>query len=211
MTDFSPYLTKVQSAKPSLLLVLNQGDQFVNCLKQAASFGIQKTIPLGGPQVELEAVEALPLEARVGFWGVEWYYNSPLCVGPAGSPGRQFVAEYKKRYGKTPSARSAFGYIAMDRMLLGDDQAKSTDAAKTCKALRERTLPVDLRGHGVLPQGRSPTDVADVDRRDSGQRDACATRTTSSTSSARQEPDKIEQTRRRKGESLHDHVPVLAE
>ncbi|MGA2395905.1 MAG: ABC transporter substrate-binding protein [Candidatus Lustribacter sp.] len=135
LTDFSPYLTKVQSAKPSLLIVLNQGDQFVNALKQAAAFGIQKTIPIGGPQVELEAVEALPPEARVGFWGVEWYYDSPLSVGAAGSAGRRFVAAYKKKYNKTPSARSAFGYIAMDRVLWSMAEAKSTDAVKTCKAL----------------------------------------------------------------------------
>lgn len=135
LTDFSPYLTKVQAAKPSLLIVLNQGDQFVNALKQIAAFGIQKTTPIGGPQVELEAVEALPPEARVGFWGVEWYYNSPLSVGPAGSAARRFVAAYKKRFGKTPSARSAFGYIAADRVLWSMATAKSTDAVKTCKAL----------------------------------------------------------------------------
>jgi branched-chain amino acid transport system substrate-binding protein len=135
LTDFSPYLTKVQAAKPSLLLVLNQGDQFVNALKQAASFGIPKSIAIGGPQVELEAVEALPKEARVGFWGVEWYYNSPLSVGPAGSAGHKFVAGYKKRFGKTPSARSAFGYIAMDRVLWSMAEAKSTDSVKACRAL----------------------------------------------------------------------------
>jgi branched-chain amino acid transport system substrate-binding protein len=140
-TDFSPYLSKVAGAKPSLLLVLVQGDQFVNCLKQASAFGLVKTVPLGGPQVELEAVEALPPEARVGFWGVEWYYNSPLCVGPAGSLGNQFVAEYKKKYSKTPSARSAFGYIAMDRMLWAMNAAKSTDALQVAKTLE--TTPFD--------------------------------------------------------------------
>ena len=135
LTDFSPVLTKVQAAKPSLLIVLNQGDQFVNALKQASAFGIAKSTPIGGPQCELEAVEALPVEARVGFWGVEWYYDSPLSVGPAGTPGRKFAADYKKRYGKTASARSAFGYISMDRVLWSMAEAKSTDALKTCRAL----------------------------------------------------------------------------
>jgi branched-chain amino acid transport system substrate-binding protein len=135
LTDFSPYLTKVQSAKPSLLIILNQGDQFVNALKQAAAFGIDKTIPLGGPQCELEAVEALPPEARVGFWGIEWYYNSPLSVGTGNTAGRRFVTAYKKRFGKTPSARSAFGYVSMDRVLWSMAEAKSTDAVKTCRVL----------------------------------------------------------------------------
>lgn len=146
LTDFSPYLTKVQAAKPSLLIVLVQGDQFVNALKQCAAFGIQKSIPLGGPQVELEAVEALPTEARVGFWGVEWYYDSPLCVGPAGSAGRQFAAAYRKRYNKAPSARSAFGYIAMDRMLWAMNTAKSTDAVKVCRTLENARFQTIFEG-----------------------------------------------------------------
>lgn len=146
LTDFSPYLTKAQSAKPSLLIVLVQGDQFVNCLKQASSFGITKNLHLGGPQIELEAVEALPASARVGYWGVEWYYNSPLCVGPAGSQGRQFAAAYRKRYGKPPSARSAFGYIAADRLLWAMNQSKSTDGVKIARALEEVRFQTIFQG-----------------------------------------------------------------
>lgn len=146
LTDFSPYLTKVQSAKPDLLVVLNQGDQFVNCLKQAAAFGITKTMHLGGPQAELEAMMALPEAARVGYWGVEWYYNSPLCLGPAGSPARQFVAEYKKRTGKTPTARSAFGYISMDRTLWAMSEAKSTDGVKLAHVLENAKFSTIFQG-----------------------------------------------------------------
>lgn len=146
LTDFSPYLTKVQAAKPSLLIVLVQGDQFVNCLKQAAAFGITKTIPLGGPQVELEAVEALPVSARVGYWGLEWYYKSPLCVGAPGSLGHKFVTDYRKKFNQTPSARSAFGYIAMDRTLWSMQQAKSTDPVKTCRALEDAKFQTIFQG-----------------------------------------------------------------
>lgn len=135
LTDFSPYLTKIQGAKPSVFIVLVQGDQQVNCIKQSAAFGITKQLPFAGPQGELEVFEALPVEARVGYWGVEWYWNSPLCVGTGPTAGNAFVAEYKRRFAKTPSARSAFGYIAMDRMLWSMNEAKSTDPVKTCRAL----------------------------------------------------------------------------
>ncbi|MGH7707658.1 MAG: ABC transporter substrate-binding protein [Vulcanimicrobiaceae bacterium] len=134
-TDFSPYLTKVLGTKPDLLLVLVQGDQFVNCLKQANAFGLIKKVPLGGPQVELEAVLSLPKEARVGYWGVEWYYDSPLCIGKPGSLGHKFVDEYVKKFKVKPSARSAFGYIAMDRLCWAMNEAKSTDPVKTARAL----------------------------------------------------------------------------
>ena len=53
-TDFSSYLTKIDAAKPDLVLVLVQGDDYTNCLKQMNQFGLLKKYPVGGPQVELE-------------------------------------------------------------------------------------------------------------------------------------------------------------
>ncbi len=135
-TDFSPYLTKVLAAKPDVLLVLVQGDDFVNCLKQASEYGIVGKIPLGGPQVELEAVMALPKNARVGYWGVEWYYNSTSCTGVGNTLATNFINEYRKKYNQPPSARSAFGYITMDRLLWGINEAKSTNAAAVARKLQ---------------------------------------------------------------------------
>jgi branched-chain amino acid transport system substrate-binding protein len=136
-TDFSPYLTKVLNAKPDVLLVLVQGDDFVNCLKQTSSYGITGKIPVGGPQGELEAIYALPKQARVGYWGVEWYYNSASCTGgPSNKEAMNFISEYRHKYNMPPSARSAFGYVTMDRMLWAVDKAKSTDAAKVARALQ---------------------------------------------------------------------------
>ncbi len=135
-TDFSPYLTKVLNAKPDLLIVLVQGDDFVNCLKQTASYGIVGKIPIGGPQVELEAVAALPKQARVGYWGVEWYYNSASCTGgPSNTAAMNFISEYRKKYSEPPSARSAFGFITMDRLLWGINEAKTTNAAAVARKL----------------------------------------------------------------------------
>ncbi len=134
-TDFSPYLTKVLPAKPDVLLILPQGDDFINCVKQANQFGILKKIAAGGPQVELEAVWALPPEARVGFWGMEWYYKGTTVFGAGNTVAQQWVAEYRKKYGTPPTARSFFGYTAMDRILWGINEAKSTDSVKISKVL----------------------------------------------------------------------------
>ncbi|HUA09873.1 MAG TPA: ABC transporter substrate-binding protein [Candidatus Acidoferrales bacterium] len=134
-TDFSPYLTKVLAAKPDLLLVLVQGDDFVNCLKQTTQYGIVGKVPIGGPQVELEAVWALPKEARVGYWGVEWYYKGASVLGGGNKLADAFVKKYRDKYGTPPTARSAFGYITMDRLLWTVNQAKTTNAAKMAKTL----------------------------------------------------------------------------
>ena len=76
-TDFSSYLIKAQAAKPDVIIFLVQGDDMVNALKQAVQFGLEKKIHLAGAQQELEPLEGLPPEARIGTWVFEWYWNQP--------------------------------------------------------------------------------------------------------------------------------------
>jgi len=133
--DFSPYLTKVLAAKPDVLIVLVQGDDYTNCLKQAGSFGLLKKLPVGGPQVELEPVLALPPAARGGFWGVEWYYKSDKVLGRSNKLAHAFVDEYTKRFNTPPTARSCFGYVSLDRMLTAMADAKTTDSPKVARAM----------------------------------------------------------------------------
>ena len=130
-TDFSAYLTKVLAAKPDCLIVLVQGDDQVNCLKQANSFGLLQRIPVAGPQGELEPIWSLPKEAQVGYWGIEWYYKN---VGN-NKEAQSFVARYTKQYNEPPTARSAFGYITADHMIGAIEESKGTDPVKVCKAI----------------------------------------------------------------------------
>ncbi len=134
-TDFSSYLTKIDAAKPDVVLVLVQGDDYTNCLKQMNQFGLLKKYPVGGPQVELESLYGLPPEARQGYWGIEWYYKSDLTLGKNNKVAHQFVADTMKRYGKPPTARNAFGYITLDRLVQGMHDAKSTDSVKVARAI----------------------------------------------------------------------------
>ena len=126
--DFSPYLTKIEAAKPDAVIVLVQGNDFVNCMKQANSFGLVKKFPFGGPQVEMEPLLSLAPEARVGFWGVEWYYKSNKVLGVRNKMAHDFVREAGSRFKKIPTARDCFGYVALDRMLWGMHEAKTIPA-----------------------------------------------------------------------------------
>ncbi len=136
-TDFSSYLTKVLPARPDALVVLVQGNDYVNCMKQADQFGLLKKVPVGGPQAELEPLWSLPPEARQGYWGIEWYYKSDKCLGAGNKAAHQFVADYKAQHPdrKPPTARECFGYVSMDRLLQAMASAKSTDAVKIAKAM----------------------------------------------------------------------------
>ncbi|MGO8869630.1 MAG: ABC transporter substrate-binding protein [Alphaproteobacteria bacterium] len=140
-TDFSAYLIKARAANPDVLLVLPQGNDMVNCLKQIAQFGIEKQIHVAGLQQELESLEAMPPEARVGIWMFEWYWKQP------GVPGvDKFVADIRKRSGgKVPTARTWFGYTSLMSFALVANREKTLDGVKLAKALGDFELPADVK------------------------------------------------------------------
>ena len=140
-TDFSAYLIKARAANPDVLLVLPQGNDMVNCLKQIAQFGMEKHLHVAGLQQELESLEAMPPEARVGIWMFEWYWKQ------AGVPGvDQFVADIRKRSGgKVPTARTWFGYTSMMSFALVANREKTLDGVKLARALGDFELPADVK------------------------------------------------------------------
>ncbi|HLY00735.1 MAG TPA: ABC transporter substrate-binding protein [Roseiarcus sp.] len=137
--DFSSYLIKAQAANPSVILFLVQGDDMVNALKQAVQFGLDKKVPLAGAQQELEALEGLPPEARIGTWVMEWYWNQPGVPHVA-----EFVEATKKRTGRVPTARTWFGYVAVSTCAAAAAKAKSLKAVDMAKALQDYQLPPEV-------------------------------------------------------------------
>jgi branched-chain amino acid transport system substrate-binding protein len=142
ITDFSAYLIKARAASPDVLLVLVQGNDMVNCLKQISQFGIDKQIHVAGTQQELEPVEAMPPEARVGIWMFEWYWKQPGTT-----PGLdQFIADIRKRAdGKVPTARTWFGYLTIHAYALACEKAKTIEAKAAAKALADLEMPPEIK------------------------------------------------------------------
>src|SRR3974377_1280662 len=140
-TDFSAYLIKARAANPDGLILLVQGSDMVNCLKQIAQFGIDKQIHVAGLQQELESLEGMPPEARVGNWMFEWYWKQP------GVPHvEEFVADIRKRSGgKVPTARTWFGYTSVGTYALAANHEKSLDGVKLAKALGNFELPPEVK------------------------------------------------------------------
>ena len=140
-TDFSAYLIKARAANPDVLLVLPQGSDMVNCLKQIAQFGIDKQIHVAGLQQELESLEAMPPEARVGIWMFEWYWKQP------GVPGvDKFVADIRKMNGgKVPTARHWFGYTSVHTLAGIANKEKTLDSRKLAEALGGYELPPEVK------------------------------------------------------------------
>ncbi len=139
-TDFSSYLIKAQAANPDVIIFLQAGDDAVNALKQAVQFGLNKKFHIAGAQQELEVLEGLPPEARIGTWVFEWYWNQPNVPHVA-----EFVAEIRKRTnGKVPTARTWFGFASAWSCAFAANNAKSLDTVKMAKALQGFKLPPEI-------------------------------------------------------------------
>jgi branched-chain amino acid transport system substrate-binding protein len=139
-TDYSAYLIKAQAADPDVIIFLTAGNDAVNSLKQAVQFGLNKRFHIAGAQQELEVLEGLPPEARIGTWVFEWYWVQPKVPHVA-----EFVAEIRKvNGGKVPTARHWFGYVAVWTCALVANQEKTTDAVTLAKALEDFKLPPDI-------------------------------------------------------------------
>jgi branched-chain amino acid transport system substrate-binding protein len=142
-TDFSSFLIKAQAANPDVILFLIQGDDMVNALKQAVQFGLDKRFHLAGAQQELESLEGLPPEARIGVWVFEWYWKQPGVAHVA-----EFVEAIRKKTGKVPTARTWFGFVSTWSCALAAAGAKSLDAVKMAKALSGMKVPAEV---GLVP------------------------------------------------------------
>jgi branched-chain amino acid transport system substrate-binding protein len=138
-SDYSAYLIKAQAANPDVILFLIGGDDMTNALKQAVQFGLDKKVHLAGAQQELEPLEGLPPEARIGTWVMEWYWNQPGVPHVA-----EFVEAVKKRAGRVPTARNWFGYVSAWTCALAVAKANSLKAADMAKALQDYHLPPEI-------------------------------------------------------------------
>src|SRR3954468_15666231 len=140
-TDFSAYLIKARAANPDVMILLVQGSDMINCLKQVVQFGLNKQIHVAGTQQELESLAALPPEARIGVWMFEWYWKQP------GVPGvEKFVADIRKvNGGNVPTARHWFGYASAMSFALVANREKTLDAVKLAAALENFELPDDVK------------------------------------------------------------------
>lgn len=139
-TDFSSYLIRARAANPDVLICLSAGNDLVNCLKQAVQFGIDKTTTIAGAMQEMEVLEALPPQALLGWWTMEWYWDQPGVPHVA-----DFVEAHKKLYnGKVPTARTWFGYVSVHAIALAATKAQSIETMKVVRALEGLELPPEV-------------------------------------------------------------------
>ena len=128
-----------------MIVDLAAGDDGINSIKQAVQFGLDKQVKIAGMQQELEVLEGLPPEARIGSWLFEWYWNQPNVPHVA-----EFVAAIRK---KTARCRPRALGSAMWRLDLRAGRQPGKDARRRQAGPRARGLQASTRGGADAGQG----------------------------------------------------------
>ena len=91
-TDFSAIPDQGAGANPDVIILLLAGDDMINCAQAGGAVRPRQELHIAGAQQELEVLEGLPPEARIGTWVFEWYWKQP------GVPHvEEFVADIRKK------------------------------------------------------------------------------------------------------------------
>ena len=148
--DYSAYLIKARAFEPKVLVNNMGGGDQVASLKQFVQFGLDKQMGVGGALFELESLRAVPDDARIGWWTMEWWWDQPNVPHV-----REFSAAMKQRTGQQASARNWFGYVSVKTAALAANQAKSLDAVKLARVLSDFKLPPEVALQPGSPRFRS--------------------------------------------------------
>lgn len=130
-TDFKVQLARARASGADCMLLLNFGDDTVNCLNQARAARFRKSTHLaclwGAGIRQMEKVDP---QARAGvFWGLQYYHAIST------EANRAFVNLFKKKYGQVPSYLSATLYTTTKALLEAVARAGSDDPDDVIDAL----------------------------------------------------------------------------
>jgi len=123
-TDYSSALGQAQAAKPDVLVITEFGKDMINCLNQAAQFGLTKSTKILVPLVD----EYMAKGTGDNFDGVvstaPFYWSYHAAKYPA---AKKFVDAFKARYGAPPSNGAETAYVNMYQWKAGLERAGSLD------------------------------------------------------------------------------------
>jgi branched-chain amino acid transport system substrate-binding protein len=122
VTDFSPLLLEIRSAKPDIVISNLAGNQITSFLKQYSEFGL--TFPVAGFGFDTALAWAAGKGNFLGTWPVVWHH---LIDTPA---TKKFVADFTKRYNRPPENQAWGDYNAMKLTAQAMAETKSTDSTK---------------------------------------------------------------------------------
>ena len=139
-TDFSAFLLQAKASGAKAIGFANGGGDTVNCIKQAAEFGLTRTNKCAGMLVLIQDVHGIGLQAAQGVLVTEPFYWDL-------NPGtREFTKRYSAQMnGAVPNSVQAGQYAAVMHYLkaalaIGPDKAKASGRAAIAQM---KAMPTD--------------------------------------------------------------------
>jgi branched-chain amino acid transport system substrate-binding protein len=136
-TDFGPYITQMESAKPDFIIIGCSGATVIAFQKAAKATGLDKTIPFyqhtAIDTVILRAVGNEGPEGVVGTANYMFYY-------PQTAENKTFAQTYEKLYSKPPSMPSFYGHTAAQFIAKAFQKAGKVDKEKFIDGLEGAVL-----------------------------------------------------------------------
>ena len=152
-SDFSSFLLQAQNSKAQVLGLANAGGDFINSVKAAKEFGINKTMKTAGLLVFLSDIHSLGLKNTEGLLHtVSWYWD-------LNDESRKFADKFFAKTKRMPTDIQAADYSATMNYLKAVEAVKTTDADKVMAYFKSTPLN-DFYGKGVVrPDGRYAHDM----------------------------------------------------
>ncbi|TAM41694.1 MAG: ABC transporter substrate-binding protein [Burkholderiaceae bacterium] len=152
-SDFSSFLLQAQSSKAQILAMANAGGDFINAMKAAKEFGIDKTMKIAGLLVFINDVHSLGLNATAGLQLADsWYWNQ-------NDASRKFAHRFFDKYKRMPSSLQAADYSVTMNYLKAVKEAGTTNGDKVMATLKSMKIDDFYNKGHIRADGRMIHDM----------------------------------------------------
>ena len=152
-SDFSSFLLQAQTSKAQILALANAGGDFINSMKAAKEFGINKTMKITGLLGFINDVHSLGLANTEGLELADsWYWNQD-------DASRAFAKRFFEKYKRMPSSLQAADYSATMTYLKAVKLAGTTDTDKVMETLKKTKIDDFYNKGYIRADGRNIHDM----------------------------------------------------
>ena len=132
--DYNSFITTLQDSGAEAIWCSLWGNDLINFVRQANSFGLFKQFPvymeLGAA---MEVLTALGEQMPVGQWvGTRYWWQTPDT-----EVNRNFVAKFRQKYQTYPSYNSQNAYVGLKLLALAANLAGTTETQAVIQALED--------------------------------------------------------------------------
>jgi branched-chain amino acid transport system substrate-binding protein len=130
-TDFSSYLLQAQASGSKIVGLANAGADTVNCVRQAAEFGITPKQQLAGLLIFISEIHALGLKNAQGLYATTAFYWD------LNDETRKWSKRFFEKHRKMPTMVQAGVYSAVTHYLAAVKAAGTDDADAVIKRMKD--------------------------------------------------------------------------